>query len=202
MKRFLSGMFLLVLMVPMLAGCRAEGLESAPAVIDANATLHKVQAERGKYLVSTMGCNDCHTPLKMTPHGPEPDMTRMLSGHPEALKMPAPPRLPEGPWVWIGSGTNTAFAGPWGVSYAFNLTPDPNTGLGIWTEDLFIKTMRTGRHMGTSRPIKPPMPWQGLSNLTDEDLKAVFAYLRTIPPVRNHVPTALDPDEVSGMKSN
>jgi mono/diheme cytochrome c family protein len=201
MKRFLNGIYLLVLMVPMLTGCRAEGLESAPSVIDAKSTLHQEQVERGKHLVLITGCNDCHTPLKMTPQGPAPDMTRMLSGHPESLKMPAPPALPEGPWAWIGGGTNTAFAGPWGVSYAFNLTPDQNTGLGIWTEDLFIKTMRTGRHMGTSRPIKPPMPWQNLSNMSDDDLKAVFAYLQSIPPVSNHVPTALDPEEVSTLKS-
>ena len=101
-------------------------------------------------------CNDCHTPFKLGPKGPEPDMTRMLSGHPEGLVMPPPPKLPAGPWVWVGAGTNTAFAGPWGISYGINLTPDQNTGLGIWTEDIFIKTMRTGRHYGVARPILPP----------------------------------------------
>ena len=93
----------------------------------------------------------------------------------------------EGPWVWAGTGTNTGFYGPWGVSYAANLTPDVS-GLQIWTEDMFIRAIRTGKHMGQSRPIAPPMPWPVYRNLTDEDLAAVYAYLRTIPPVRNNVP--------------
>src|ERR1043165_9936044 len=127
--------------------------------------------ERGPYLVAFGGCNDCHTPLKMTDHGPEPDMSRILAGHPAGLVMPRPPKLGESPWVWTGAGTNTAFAGPWGVTYAVSLTPDQVTGLGIWTEEMFIKTMRTGRHMGTSRPINPPMPWMALNALSDDDLK-------------------------------
>ncbi len=90
--------------------------------------------ERGKYLVTIMFCNDCHTPYKMGPKGPEPDMSRMLSGHPEAMKLPPPPK-PSGPWIVAFTGTNTAFAGPWGISYTSNLTPDKNTGLGIWTEE-------------------------------------------------------------------
>src|SRR4051812_44225962 len=92
---------------------------------DSTAGIRKV--ERGRYLVTTTGCNDCHTPLKMTARGPEPDMARMLSGHPAELKMPRPPKLGEGPWMWAGAATNTAFYGPWGVSYAMNLTPDQNT---------------------------------------------------------------------------
>jgi hypothetical protein len=155
--------------------------------------------ERGKYLVNVAGCNDCHTPFVMTENGPEPDMTRMLSGHPEAMPMPQPPGLPKGPWLWVGGATNTAFAGPWGVSFAFNLTPDVNTGIGIWTEDMFINTIRSGRHMGVSRPIKPPMPWKGYSQMTDEDLKAIYAFLRTIPPIHNRVPDAIDPHEVVAM---
>jgi hypothetical protein len=148
----------------------AAGERAYPAVV----------VGRGKYLVSVLGCNDCHTPWKMGENGPEPDMSRMLSGHPADLKMPPAPAL-QGPWVWSAAGTNTAFAGPWGVSYTFNLTPDVNTGMGIWTEDMFMKAIRTGKHFGQSRPIAPPMPWPAYRNLTDEDL-------RTIPPVKNLVP--------------
>ena len=147
--------------------------------------------KRGEYLVNIGGCNDCHTPFKMGPNGPEPDRTRLLSGHPEALQMPPAPKLPNGPWVWIGAGTNTAFAGPWGVSYAANLTPERLTGIGIWNEETFIRTIRTGRHWGVSRPILPPMPWQNVAGLTDSDLKAVFAYLRSIKPIKNQVPDAV-----------
>jgi hypothetical protein len=143
--------------------------------------------KRGEYLVATHGCNDCHTPWKMGPKGPEPDMTRMLSGHPESLKMPPPPK-PVGPWVASISASFTVFAGPWGISYAPNLTPDPNTGMGIWTEDFFVKAIKSGKHFGTSRDILPPMPWQSYRNLPDSELKAIFAYLRSIPPIVNHVP--------------
>jgi len=143
--------------------------------------------ERGRYLVAVAACTDCHTPLKEGPNGPEPDKSRFLSGHPEAMKMPAPPPA-KGAWLWSGAATNTAFAGPWGVSYAANLTPDQNTGLGIWTEQMFVTAMRTGKHMATSRPILPPMPWQALGGATDEDLKAIYAYLRTLKPIANHVP--------------
>src|ERR1043165_2102526 len=148
------------------------------------------RVERGRQLVTFGGCNDCHTPLKMGAKGPEPDMSRALSGHPSQLVMGAPPQL-SGAWVWSAAGTNTAFAGPWGISYARNLTPDRVSGLGIWNEEMFIKTMRTGRHMGVSRPLLPPMPWQNLNPLPDEDLKAIFAYLRSIKPIRNEVPEAV-----------
>jgi mono/diheme cytochrome c family protein len=143
--------------------------------------------ERGRYLVTIGGCNDCHTPFKMTPTGPRPDMDRMLSGHPEQMKLPPAPKASV-PWVWSGAATNTAFAGPWGLTFAANLTPDKNTGLGIWDERMFIQTLRTGKHWGQGRPIQPPMPWQGYGKMTDEDLKSVFAYLRSIPAVHNYVP--------------
>ena len=147
---------------------------------------------RGKYLVTVAGCHDCHTPLKMGPKGPEPDMSRMLSGHPESFPKVEPPKLaPDAPWNWVGASTSTAFAGPWGISYALNLTPDQNTGIGIWTEDMFVKAMRTGRHMGQSRPILPPMPWHNVAQMTDQDLAAVFVYLRSIPPIKNRVPDAV-----------
>jgi hypothetical protein len=119
-----------------------------------------------------MGCNDCHTPWKMGPQGPEPDMDRFLSGHPEQIG-PLPMAKAAEPFLWSGFATNTAFSGPWGVSYAFNLTPEQNTGLGIWTEEMFMQTIRTGRHMGVSRPINPPMPWPAYRNATDDDIREV-----------------------------
>lgn len=150
--------------------------------------------ERGKYLVTITGCNDCHTTKKIGPNGPEPDMSKMLAGYPEDFKMPAPPNAPtDAPWPIVTNPTLTAWSGPWGVSFAANLTPDQNTGLGIWTEKMFVDAMRTGKHMGISRPILPPMPWQDIAAMSDADLKAVFAYLRTIPPIVNHVPDPLPP---------
>jgi hypothetical protein len=143
---------------------------------------------RGKDLVWSIGCNDCHTPKKMGPKGPELDTARLLSGHREDAGLPRPPALPEGPWGVVTSMEFTAWSGPWGISYAFNLTPDENTGLGIWTEEMFLRALRTGRHMGTSRQILPPMPWEVYGRLGDEDLKSIYAYLRSIPPVSNRVP--------------
>lgn len=153
----------------------------------------KAEVARGEYLVKLMVCNDCHTPWHLTERGPEPDMSRMLSGHPQALTMPPAPALGEGPWVWSAAGTNTAFAGPWGVSFTANLTPDPETGLGKWTEETFIQAIRNGRHEGQGRPLLPPMPWPMYRNATDDDLKAIFAYLRTVPAVKNRVPEPIEP---------
>ncbi len=150
---------------------------------------------RGKYLVDIMGCHDCHTPWKMGPKGPEMDMSRALTGHPEDLAMPPAPALPPGPWIGAVGATMTAWAGPWGVSYTMNLTPDKETGLGDWTLEQFVATMKTGRDRGKGRPLLPPMPYFNLGKLSDEDIASVFAYLQSLPPTRNRVPQPIDPPE-------
>lgn len=147
---------------------------------------------RGAYLVNGIGCADCHTPLKMGAHGPEPDFSRGLSGHPQSLKL-APPPGPRGGWLWGGSATNTAFHGPWGISYAANLTPDKETGLGAWTAEQFVAAIRQGKHAGSGRPIAPPMPWQSFARLDDNDLRAIYAYLMAQQPVHNLVPEPSPP---------
>jgi mono/diheme cytochrome c family protein len=154
----------------------------------------KARVERGAHLVRTMGCNDCHTPWKMGPKGPEPDMSRALTGHPSDMVMPPAPSA-HGPWIGHSAATNTAFAGPWGVSFTANLTPDKDTGLGAWTEDMFIATVRTGRHQGKGRPILPPMPYWMVGALEDEDIKSIFAYLQSLAPVKNRVPAPIEPVE-------
>jgi mono/diheme cytochrome c family protein len=154
--------------------------------------------ERGKMLVIGGTCHDCHTPKKLGPKGPEPDMDRMLSGHPEDIKVAAPYKPAAGTsWVIATTADLTAWSGPWGVSFPANLTPDTLTGLrsGVWTEELFIKALRTGKHMGTARDILPPMPWNFIGQLSDEDLKAIWAYLGTIPAIKNHVPDPIEPTE-------
>jgi len=142
--------------------------------------------ERGKYFVLVQDCNGCHTPFK----NGEPDMTRMLSGHPQDITITAAPKLPPG-WAVSISDTNTAWSGPWGISFTTNLTPDRDTGIGGWTEDMFVKTIRNGKHLGGGRGLLPPMPWKMYGNLTDADLKAVYAYLKTIPAIRNKVPSPM-----------
>ena len=176
-----------------LVSAKTHHVSPEPAAVAPSSADARV--ERGAQLVRTMGCNDCHTPWKLGPRGPEPDMTRALTGHPEDLIMPPAPALPPGPWTWVAAGTNTAFAGPWGVSFTANLTPDPETGLGKWTEAMFIQTMKTGRHEGKGRKILPPMPFSIIAALSDEDIKSLFAYLQSLPPVRNRVPQPIDPAE-------
>src|SRR5215470_10023379 len=172
-----------------LAGC---GNSTEPTV----AKSAQSPVERGKYLVTIGGCNDCHTPKIPGPNGPDFDMSRQLSGNPSSEKL-AP--VPEGliapdKYLTVVNNHLGAWVGPWGVSFAMNLTPDKATGLGSWTEDMFIKALRTGKHQGAGRSILPPMPWNWYRNMTDDDLKAVFAYLQSLPPINNPIPDPLPPD--------
>jgi hypothetical protein len=166
----------------------SSGFRLAAAAQSAAASQSPV--ERGKYLATVQDCSGCHTPFSKG----EPDMTRLLSGHPQAIKVGGPPKLPiEGIWATAVTDTNTAWAGPWGVSFSTNLTPDRSTGIGAWTEDMFVSTIRNGKHLGTGRDLLPPMPWRMYANLTDADLRAVFAYLKSIPAITNRVPAPLRP---------
>jgi hypothetical protein len=155
------------------------------------------RVEHGRKLVSIGGCHDCHTPMKFDPAIglPVPQMDRMLSGHPEGA--PDPTSTVSGHDMGVIGPTFTSFKLPFGVVYAMNLTPDKETGLGSWTEEMFVRAVRTGRHFGgTGRPIMPPMPWQNLAQQSDEDLQAIFAYLQSVPPIRNGVPDIKVPQPV------
>jgi hypothetical protein len=143
---------------------------------------------RGEYLVRIAGCHDCHTPFRFDEAlgMPVPDMSRALSGHPE--NAPDPASTYAKPDMGIMGPTMTSFALPFGIVYATNLTSDPTTGIGSWKEDAFMKAMRTGKHAGSGRPILPPMPWANAAAMTDEDLRAVYAFLQSTPPIKNAVP--------------
>lgn len=169
------------------------GLLVATPALQAEPAKPTQQIERGRYLVNTSGCMDCHTAMKPGPKGPERDFDRHLAGHPQEVQLPPAPKLPEGPWGVTMALTGTAYNGPWGTSYGANLTPDPETGLGRWTEADFIATFRTGKRMGRGREILPPMPIPVYKNFSDADLKAVFAYLRTLPAIKNKVPEPQPP---------
>lgn len=158
--------------------------------------------ERGKYLATLMGCEDCHSPKVMDPKlGPVPDTTRILSGHPEGAPVPewTPADMMTRNNVASTNMHFTAWAGPWGVSFTANLTPDKKTGLGEWTEESFIQALRTGKHQGqpNGREILPPMPWPMIRQGTDADLKAIWAYLRSIPAVKNQVALPVPPAEAA-----
>lgn len=165
------------------------------SALEARVATNANAVARGKYLVDAVGCADCHTPLSIGPKGPLRDPARHMSGHPADMVLPPAPTLPAGPWIVAGAGSLTAWSGPWGTSFTANLTPDKETGLGAWTADQFVATIRTQRHMGVGRAILPPMPVEYYANMTDEDLRAIFAYLQSIPAVSNRVPQPLPPAE-------
>lgn len=152
------------------------------------------QIKYGEHLVTICGCNDCHTPKKMGAHGPELDSSLLLSGHPSQIPCPDVDRKEMAVKGVICTNDLTAWVGPWGVSYTANLTPDP-TGIGNWDETTFMTAIRMGKYKGieSGRNLLPPMPWEMIKNMTDNELKAVFAYLQSIPPVKNIVPSPEPP---------
>ena len=153
--------------------------------------------KRGEYLVTIMGCNDCHSPKKMGPNGPEIIPELMLSGYPSDRPVVKfdDPKIKEGFAMFYPD--LAAAAGPWGISFAGNLTPDP-TGIGTWTEEQFKRALTEGKFKGIegSRMLLPPMPWTSFVELKDEDVNAIFAYLKSIKPVSNVVPQPIPPDQM------
>ncbi|PKA82429.1 hypothetical protein ATE92_0558 [Ulvibacter sp. MAR_2010_11] len=162
-----------------------DGYESQAELTD--------RIERGRYLVNVLGCTDCHSPKIMTARGPESDPDRFLSGHDENETLPGYDLAITKSFVLFNMN-GTAVVGPWGTSFAANLTPD-DTGIGTWSEAQFLKAIKEGKFKGLdgSRSLLPPMPWQSYSHMPNEDLKAVFAYLKSIKPVENVVPAAIAP---------
>lgn len=172
--------------------CNETAASGNEEISEADASAEMVA--RGKYLISTMGCQDCHSPKRMGEKGPEIIPELDLSGHQAGTELPPfdTTTLKNG-WV-LFSPDLTASVGPWGTSYAANLTSDAS-GVGSWTEEHFMTALRKGKLKGleNGRDLLPPMPWQVFSLLTDEDLKAMFAYLQTVPPVKNVVPPPAPP---------
>lgn len=154
------------------------------------------QVAWGKHIVTISGCNDCHTPKKMGPHGPEDNMDLELSGHPSQVSPPDINRKEvESKGFMVAGGTFTAFVGPWGISFAANITSDSITGIGGWTFAEFKSAFKTGKYNGApqGRDLLPPMPWQNVGQMTDDELAAVFAYLKSTKPVHNIVPQPQPP---------
>jgi mono/diheme cytochrome c family protein len=167
----------------------------APAANTAQAMSNEDLIKKGEYLVTTIGCNDCHSPKRMGERGPEVIPELMLSGYPGDRPVPkaSADALKNG-WGLLNSDF-TSFVGPWGESFAGNLTSD-QTGIGNWTEEQFKKALTQGKFKGIdgSRMLLPPMPWTNWANMKDEDIKAIFQYLKSTPPVRNIVPAPIPPD--------
>lgn len=144
----------------LLAGILASlSCTSSPPATPAAMTAEEKIA-RGKMLVHATGCVDCHTPGSF--YG-APDTTRMLSG------------------------SDIGWQGPWGTTYARNLTPDMEHGIGSWTEEQIVTAFTEGRRPDGS-PVLPPMPWTSFAHLPDEDAAAIAAYLKSIPAVPHRSP--------------
>jgi mono/diheme cytochrome c family protein len=183
-----------------LASCNSSNEQPAGTKNDDIEQTRKLEGEalvkRGNYIVTAAACNDCHSPKIMTPQGPIVDSSKMLSGYPATSQLPLVDASAYKPGNWMGMAPDaTAFVGPWGISYAANLTSDSTTGIGAWTKEVFIQTLRTGKHLGlpNGRPIMPPMPWNYINQYTDEDLGAIYAYLQSLPAVTNRVPEYTPP---------
>ena len=182
---------ILILMATSLFACttKTESPKSSSVI------LFDAQIVKGKQLVNSLGCNDCHSPKVMTAMGPVPDSLKLLSGHPANEELPAYDREILKSYVLLNMN-GTAAVGPWGTSFAANLMPD-QTGIGNWTEAQFLTAMKKGKWKGLekSRDLLPPMPWESYSQMPDDDLKAIFVYLKSLKPLNNLVPMALPPQE-------
>ncbi|MBV6406077.1 MAG: hypothetical protein GFGODING_02862 [Flavobacteriales bacterium] len=177
----------------LLAACggspKPEPAAEAPApAVETEAS----KIERGRYLVGIMGCNDCHSPKLMGPQGPYLDPDRILSGYPADRPLPPVPANAEA-WALMAMDL-TAAVGPWGTTFAANITSD-ETGIGNWSYEQFERALRHGLYKGLegSRPLLPPMPWQNMVDMKAEDMQAMFAYLKSTKPVENVVPTPIPP---------
>jgi mono/diheme cytochrome c family protein len=197
MKKLFHALMLVILALAFLAGCSGKKATDEKKAPESTA---QDTVKRGEYLVTIMGCHDCHSPKNLGPQGTTLIQDLLLSGYQTAK----PAAKPDGAcvkdgWVLITMDLTSA-AGPWGVSYAANLTSD-QTGTGNWTIENFSRALRQGKYKGLegTRTLLPPMPWTNFTNLADDDLNAIFAYLKSTKPVNNVVPQPLLPQEL-GMK--
>lgn len=188
----LNPFFLMAMSAIILSSCGSGG--KSPEIVQPT---EEQIVKRGEYLVTVMGCNDCHSPKTMGPHGPMIIPELMLSGYPAERPLPKidPQALKNG-WMLMNEDL-TAAVGPWGISFAANLTSD-QTGIGNWTEENFKRALKEGKYKGLegSRTLLPPMPWTNFATISDDDVKAIFAYLQSTKPVKNVVPFPVPPDEI------
>jgi len=198
MKKITLILSCILISVFVLISCTSSQKEQTAVTSISNDSLIK----RGAYLVDIMGCNDCHTPKKMSDQGVVPDMDKMLSGHPAQMPLFPFDTATTKNWVLFNM-IGTASVGPWGASFSANLTSD-ETGIGAWSEEQFKKAITEGKLKGMdgTRPLLPPMPWQNYKNIKDEDIKAIFAFLKSTPPVKNSVPQPVSPKDVVSLTKN
>ncbi|MFZ0490660.1 MAG: diheme cytochrome c-553 [Salegentibacter sp.] len=193
-------LLLLITVLLFFESCKDKEYQDAEQNADTTAMSKEDYIKRGEYLVTSIGCADCHSPKRMREMGPEEVAELKLSGYQSDSILPKieQSNLKEG-WT-LFSPDNTAAVGPWGVSFAGNITSD-NTGIGSWTLDQFKTAMREGKFKGMKdgRDLLPPMPWPSFANLNDEDLESIFRYLQSTKPVKNMVPPPIPPTKLDSL---
>ena len=206
--RMISFLFVIFIFPIFLSGCQDKNYAKVPQDVaeiqlqNLNQEDQTEQVKRGAYLVTTIGCGDCHSPKKFGERGPEEIADLRLSGFPQDRKLPSFDRKTvEAGWMLMNEDF-TAAVGGWGVSFAANLTSD-ETGIGNWSFEQFKNAMRKGKYKGmkNGRDLLPPMPWPNFAHLNDDDLKAMFAYLKSTQPVENVVPAPIPPNKMSILKT-
>lgn len=177
----------LVSLLPCLAGCVRPGGVAPMEQPQASRGMTQAElVERGAFLTTIGGCKTCHSPLD---EEGQPIPGREFSGHPAGAPLPEwDPSLLERNILVTFAPTGTAFAGPFGVTVAGNLTPDEETGTGRLTYEMLLESWRTGQSWKHDRPILPPMPSDDLDAFSDEDILAIHTFLRSLDPVHNPAP--------------
>ena len=196
-KNYLSILATGAVITIMMASCKNETKQYEASPVEVMELSAKNEIIRGKYLVGIMGCNDCHSPKRMGENGPELIPELLLSGYPSDRPIVNfdSELIKEGFAIFYPD--LTAAAGPWGISFAGNLTPD-ETGIGNWSEEQFKTALTKGKFKGlkNARMLLPPMPWFNYIEMKDEDIRAVFNYLKSIEPVSNLVPPPVSPEDM------
>lgn len=182
--------------VAIIISCTSSEAKDKATTDTAGSVFTPENVKHGEYLVTVMGCDDCHSPKKFGPRGPELDLERRFSGRPEDAPTPKVDTAILKSWALMAHDL-TAAVGPWGASFAANITSDA-TGIGNWSFDQFKTALRKGKYKGmeNARDLLPPMPWMQYKNLTDEDLRDVFAFLKSTKPVQNVVPAPIPPQQL------
>jgi hypothetical protein len=196
MKKSLAAIVVIASSIFIIYSCTNDPKTESPEPSTAKTTYggFESQVKWGEHILLVSACHDCHTPKKMTPQGPVENMDLALAGHMAGSPIPDVNRKEMQDKGLVVTGDLTSWVGPWGISFTANLTSD-STGIGMWKEDQFILAIREGKFKGmaTGRALLPPMPWHMYKHMTDDELKALFAYLKSTKPIKNVVPPPVPP---------
>ncbi|MGY5850101.1 diheme cytochrome c-553 [Salegentibacter sp. F14] len=196
--------FIIYLLLCSIISCKQAEAEkdyhSVPLIAEMDSITKKDLVKRGEYLVNTIGCQDCHSPKRMGNQGPEYIEELAFSGYQASSELPpiSQDALKKG-WMLMNHDL-TAAVGPWGISFAANLTSD-DTGIGTWSFEQFKRSLTEGKLKGqpNGRMLLPPMPWQNFKNLKEEDLRAMYEYFLSTEPVNNPVPAPIPPQKLTSL---